>query len=1118
MEVLKKEQIQAITHEDGNLLVSASAGSGKTFVMISRLIRLISEKKADVSQILAVTFTESAAHDMKEKLKKALIDKVKESRDEYLLDQYKKVALSDISTLHSFCSRLIRIYFYKIGVSHDYLISDAENSKKLKKQAIDKTIRSFYLENDPVFLKIAKRHSYKRSDADFKDKLLSLYEFFNNEASPEKLYDRFIDMYSNDGVIRFENELLGYFKKEMGDLKEKISPLLFSAQNSNKPKLYQFALDLYNDLDVFTNLNDVKDICDFFDYSRPLNVEKKLDELELSVKADLVEIRSVIKKAIPKYIDAIGDRNGYLEKNQTLLEHATYLVKIIKRFSDNYTKIKREENVLDFSDLEHFALKILSDDEILFDVKKKYKYIFVDEYQDINDIQEKIINLISSNNVFMVGDVKQSIYGFRGCRPDYFLDKLNKMSKIEGQTVLLNHSFRCAKNVIDAVNTVFDYCMVKENFGIDYKTTSRLVPGGVYPDDALGRAQLHLIEKRKKEDKIEDPRVYNVLDELTKNEDEISDLAKQISEIIYSELGEDYYDIKEQTYKKIKYSDVAVLTRKKDDEDITALIRGLKMQGIPVVSEAGENVLDYPEVHVLVCLLKVLDCFDDSIPLATVMKSRIGKFTDEDLAKICAFYIEKSSKRLDTFTEAYFFALEDKDCPLYEKLNKFNDYISELRSLSDFIPAHEVLLKAIRDCRIEAFLYSETDGENKVKRLRKFVSYCQSVYPTHTATQLVDGILSSEDGVKFSTAEDNDSVKLMTIHASKGLEFPVVIVCGLEKELGTRHESDELLKDSKDGVAIKYYDSDRRKKSTIQRAVFQKRMRKTVVEEEMRILYVALTRAKYSLHMVARISDLEDIKAGKTLKFTDFLPPQLQGEVFVDKCEQSKVFETVKREILIDGFDPLSVEKMSENFSYVYPFRVDTTLPLKCSVTGVMQNQEDREYFVKDLFLEGESKTDTERGIIAHKILEHFDFSKKDSPNDQISLMIDNGTLTADELKKIDLNKILNVIKSDVFSFKEGTKLYREKSFVISIPAKMLYNLDTDSRILLQGVIDLLAITPDGAFVIDYKYSSLRDESLKEKYKKQLDLYSYAVENTLSIKVVKKAIVSLLNGSVILID
>ena len=998
---------------------------------------------------------------------------------------------------------------------HDFEIADNVAAERLRNEAINKTFRYFYSTDDKLFKKIAARHSYRRADKEFKQHILKIYEDFNSEDNPDALAEKFSGMYSQEGYNRFADELICLFKEGLHPIAERAEQLLQTADRFFKPKLYAFIKNLKDGISRCLAVKTDEDLFDVKNIKIPLTTENKLSDDELSVKEQGKKLRDDFEKILKDFTSEITDKITTGKTVAELKEHADCIVYTLKKFNEFYTELKREENILDFDDLQHFALKVLQDEQVLSAVKSKYKFIFVDEYQDVNGVQEKIIDLISQDNTFMVGDVKQSIYGFRGCRPDFFVEKFDKMSKTYGKTAHLNYSFRSASNVIKAVNDVFDFCMNVDSFGIDYKTTSRLVEGGIYPDGFRGRSQLHFLKKPKiVNTEKETPRTYNILDEINSSEKCASKISTLIAKIIGEETSKKIYDTKAECERFVCYKDIAVLSRKKDDELIMGIISGLKNHGIPVVSDASDDILSYPEIQMIQSVVKLIDCYYDEIALATVLKSPIGNFSDEDFLEIVKFGLSISEKKYCGFFDAFNISLEKSESPLHQKVAEFDEYFSSIRKLADFMPISDVLALIVREKSLEAFLFAQTDGESKVKRLRRFLSFCSSEGRPYTAKDVLKLMEDSKNGISFLPVDDADAVTVMTIHGSKGLEFPVVIVCGLEQGFGIRHESDEFLFDRDDGIAIKYYGDDRRKKETVWRKVFKKRMRVSVTREEMRILYVALTRATYSLHMVYEASeDLRQDNYDGAQKYIDCIPRSLPQTMYeYDDLD----FEETKRgvrKVIVGKVDDELKSKIKESFTYTYPFASDTTLPLKISVTSAIENEEP----VYRIFEEYDEPTDKDRGIIAHKFMEYADLNDSDVFG-QAERLKASGILNADELSKIDLNRIRKVFETGVLTASKTAEIYREKSFLCNVPARRIMGVDTDAEVLMQGVIDLLILDGDRAKIIDYKYSKLDPESLKDKYRKQLDLYSFAVEKVFGVKVEEKIIVCVFSGDIVKID
>ena len=1119
MAKMTKEQERAVLFDNGNILISASAGSGKTHTMIERVKRLILSGKVDVDQILAVTFTETAAADMKEKLKKALVKSADLDRKRI----YKQLALiptADISTLHAFCARLIRAYFFVVGLSPDFNIVDEADAKVMRLECVDKTFKEFYDKGEDWFYTIVDRQASARSDRALKELVLSAYAFCDSEQNPFEFMDKFLNEYTIENFEGLIKEYKSRLDEHLSILLSQLTSAHLSLKKGGVEKGAEFTSIVIADLEYILSSKDIYVI------KKPLesigarfNFERKLTEEQEQLKQIVKTCRDKFKKVLARFDKCLGEnKENDLLRLESAKEHTQAFVNILKRFSEVYANEKREENLLDFNDLEHFALQILQDQSIRDDVKKRYRYIFIDEYQDTNGVQESIMNLLTSDNLFMVGDVKQSIYGFRGCRPEFFASKFESMQS-KGQEVLtLNHNFRSAKAVIDMVNQIFSYSMTKEFFGIDYKNTSKLISGGLYPDDKAGRATLHLLEKAEKDDaKEEAPRVYNILEEIKKPSGlKDNHLASLITNIIDEELGKTYYDVKNECERQITYSDIAILTRNKNNGYVESLVSSLIKHGIPIVSDVKEKICDFSEIAMVVNALKLVDCFNQDIPLASTLISPIGNFVEEDLAKIvCAFSdtnLARNNKQW-TFIDAYNYYLENQNDELSARLKEFNQYFVDLRFIADFVGAQGVLNKLVDEKNLASYLFAEHNGKKKVSRLNRLISATAIGGKILTVKEFLDKVNCAPDSLDFVDGGEEDAVKVMTIHASKGLEFPVVIVCGLERNMNSEDEYGDLLFSRKHGLAFKCFDDEKRSKDeTILRGVIKEELAKERVREELRLFYVALTRATYSLHLTVEgdIEKRKDQFYGAD-KFIDYVPNTVPTKVHtLDGLTFTELKKNTQK-VIIGQADKQVTEQMKKQFEYQYAFEQDTHLPLKAGVTSVSQNDEAE--LVHLLF--DEPTPDTERGIIAHKILEEFDFDSDKDVFAQVQDMIKSGILTEEQVESVNLSRIQNAITSGGLDCLKGYALFREKVFLVGVPASKIINTNSDETVVLQGIIDLLAVDNDGAIIVDYKYSSLDKNSLKEKYHKQLELYAYATEKVLKKKVKKMVIVNIFTGQTV---
>ena len=1131
-----KEQLEVVMHDDGDILVSASAGSGKTHTMIERLKRLIIQKGVSVNQVLAVTFTEAAATDMKEKLKSALSDAVNGKLDdeiygsvdasviEKLKYQLSEVATADISTMHSFCGRLIRSYFFAVGVSPDFNILDQTDSSVLKNLSIEQTFKEFYEQGEPWFKTLVDRHAVGRMDGGLKQLILSAHEFCDSEAYPDKLKNKYLEIYTEESLNNLLHSIKLDFNKKVGAILDACRQSLAVFERDGLIKGTAFAKALISDIEFALNKDDVYAIKSMSDYKLRLDCERKLTALAEESKQILKSCRDKFAKLLKTLLQPISDNfEDDLKVIYSCREHTAWFVKVLDRFEEIYAKEKLENNSLDFNDLEHYALKILEQEEYRKEISARYKYVFIDEFQDTNGVQDKIVSLIANDNLFMVGDDKQSIYGFRGSNSKYFTDKLQSMSQLGQKIVRLNHNFRSAGAVINMVNAIFDHSMDEIGYGFNYRENSRLVSGEIYPEGAVGRAEIHFLEKSKSEKKeAEEPRIYDVLEEkIELVENDTTVLATLVADIIEKERGKQFYDSKTKEFRTIDYKDVAVLARSKNSKYVADLVSGLIRNGVPVSAEVKENVCDYAEIQMMISALKLVDCFEQDFPLVSTLKSPICAMSEEQLFDIARFYEDNAENKHGGFFDAYKFYLEKGDDQnIRTKLLEFDTYFKQIRLIADFVGAHGVLNKLITEKNLEAYLFAQKQGVNKVDRLRRLVSASVVGGRNLSVKEFLERVKTSPDSFGLSSFAKENTVKIMTIHASKGLEFPVVIVCGLECAFNSQDERDEILLSRDYGFAVKYYDDDLRiKKDTLLCRVIKNAMAEERVKEEMRLFYVATTRATYSLHLtVCAKEDIRGVGVADATCFANFIPE------FLPVTERNKeeielgVRIAEPRKVYLINPDQAQVEKMEKDYAFSYVYDADTLLPLKASVTSTLNKDKDENEHYTRVLTQDDDKTDVEKGVIAHKIFELYDFESDLDIKEQTTTMVKNGLITQEQLNKVNLDRLNNVLKGGAFDNIKGKTLLRERAFLVNVEADKILQTTSKENVLLQGVIDLLVIDGDSAQVIDYKYSTLNKDGIIKTYKKQLDLYAYAVQKGLNKSVTRKTIINVYTGETVTID
>lgn len=1184
------EQRRAVTETEGNMLVSASAGSGKTYVMIERLIGIVLDGKAKVSEILAVTFTEAAAAEMKQKLvsalRKRLIDGGDNSAVRAALDE---VPSASISTIHKFCADLLRSYFYEIGLDPAFKIADETAACEIQNAAADKTFSELYDAGDEDFLYLVRIFRSGRSDAELKKVIKKTAEFALSEKNPEEFLEKCGSSPTEKEFEEIENELAAM-------LKERAAALLPSFENARE----------------VLRVAGVKKPDDYFD-----EVAARLKEIVAA--PDLVRISAVCSSGVRKAPSVPGDledekkafddlkkKLGKLfEDGEALLDggeesaKAAFLstertVKALSRlailYKNKYDEMKADESLVDFSDLEHLAYKLLTTSEnALASVRNKYKYAFCDEYQDVNAVQEAILNLVSPHGLFMVGDVKQCIYAFRGCNPDIFASKFAAFEVCEkrvgsviadgkadaeyydnvgkandeiydkvGKAVALAENFRSAERVLKAVNNVFSATMTEKSSRINY-AKNPMKSGGLYPENT-GYAAMHVIvgEKEKRESPTG---VYDLVkDAETEDEPDSFYEGLLVGELIEKELGEPIFDIKLGDTRPAEPKDIAVLLRNSKGF-ATDVIKTLSRLNVPVSSAAKDPVVDYPEIKLLIDILRLIDFYADDSPLIAVMKSSVGGFDEEELAAIRAFAPSSRSRSLpvssslvapendeekrktSTFLECVeYYLKEGTDEKLREKIARFDEYFKKIRLLAEFCGAGEILVRIIKECSLDLEILTGRLGELRLERVNRFVAESEKGGVKLTVGEFLKKIENSGDEISVAEAGGSNSVTVMSMHSSKGLEFPVVIIAGLGRQFNASDERDVLLLSKTRGFAPYCYDEQAMTKSTtLKRELVKNETRRATAREELRLLYVAMTRAQSKLHLVTSAelpAERNETTASLARKFTDYFSPCDMPVVIHDKAD-IKTFGRAgeTRNIHVGEARESLKEKISESVSFRYPFEADTVLPVKRAVTSISEEMSETKPVVfgvdgddvyennyGDFYDDTESAGDSlsgdvsdgnkkgkitvgkgkanERGTAYHKFLENLDFNAKSVDNELIR-QLSQGVLLPEQAKQLDKNTLQKIVNSGIFARLDGYKIYREQPFVAGFSAKDVGYEKAEGEILVQGIIDLLAVKGDEAIILDYKATGKSREEMLGKYKTQLEIYKKAVEKVMKLKVKK---------------
>ncbi len=1089
------EQEKVLAFDKKNLIVSASAGSGKTATLVEFIARLV-EKGQPIKRILLLTFTKAASLEMKERLLQKFYA---ESESENIMDAIDDIPTADISTIHAFLERLIKKNTNVINISDGFVVLSEDESELLKKQAFD---------NCEKILKKSSEEDYNElyirmhNDRDKIYKLLNdIMNFFSTQIEPEKKIEYykasqkdFLQEAIEKINSKFINELkeikksLGFLKLRLDDEKytiyiDKISSLL----NFN-----QEAFDLYKNIIT----SDIK----------APGTSKKVDALALfDLKEEYKKFKEIKDTLITLNID-----KDFLYDVQKFgrFENIIYNYYII--YNKTFQNIKEKINAVDFNDLERFASEILSNEEIKQQLQTNYDYIFIDEYQDTNYVQESLVKEIAKEAHFIaVGDPKQGIYGFRNATSEIIKKDIKAFEESENSSAeFLRKNFRSNKNILNFVNNVFVNVMKENTVGIDYQSTSMLEAGGDQnkQDESLPSVKVDIVSKNQSESEESIQDVYDILkDECYKKSSknmEARVIATRIEELMLKSI----YDAKIGAMRNITFKDIVILTRGKS-ELVQEIIKELAFRNIPVVSDIKGNFKDYAEIHVFINLFKIMLDFNDDVALLSVMLSKIGGFTVDEIANI----------RLNAEEKEFYNVVRNSTD---EKVQNFLNQIEKLKTKFEIVGAYITVQDLLKDCEYRPYLLSKENAENEIFILDKFLEQLKKAEFQFDLPRLVSFLEREKIDFKGGGSSGN-AISISTIHSSKGLEYPVVILADTGKEMLHANTSQYAF-NTEIGLAINYF-SREDDEVYLTPLVYMSKLKQKEKErnDEIMLLYVALTRAQNHLLITGTTTDkklreickapidarsyLEMILSSykKLITFdTKVIEEESVESNFITEIEQL----SFEHEKYIGTSDKKVCQEIEKYFNFEYPFKSATKTIFKNSATSLNQSEEKKFEFV------GESDS-IERGNAYHLALKLIDFNKINTVED-VKTAIEN-------LYDDSINKYVNVelLYNNIVKIKEAIgdakQVYKEQQFTSIVNLLELFEDGQDEEIMLQGVVDLFALGKNNV-LIDYKFTSDKDEkSIINRYKKQLILYKKAIEDAFEIKVDKVYLMSLKNNKLI---
>lgn len=1155
-------------------------GSGKTAVLVERIINKILKDNIDIDKLLIVTFTNAAAAEMKERILNAIYKKLdEEPENRNLQRQIILLNKANICTIDSFCLDIVKNNFFELeNISPNFRIADSSEIEIMKFEVLEELFEKKYDEHNKQFLKLINIYTSYKDDTPLKEMIIKIFNFIQSNPFPEKWLDEHIEMFNLKDTIDTDFSQTPWGKILINEVKEEIIDDLKTLNRIYKDLIIDTNLEIFYqtieqdikmletlqaNLDNWDKFYNMYKLFSFTDWPRK--------KVESDIKNEAKIARDVVKKKFKNKLDNIFICNSK-QANEDIVDmyyNIKNLEDLIIEFSTEFSKRKREKNIVDFNDIEHFALKILlsvdengviSQTEIAKKYQEKFEEIAIDEYQDSNMVQEYIMTAVSrGNNIFMVGDVKQSIYKFRQAMPELFLNKYSTYSDVngnDGYKIKLFKNFRSRNNVLDFTNIIFENIM-SENLGdVNYSSDEFLNFGAEDYDDSKENLKTEIDIINLQDEKVE----YNTEESMEDDEEVIQEerlenieieakyTANKIKNLIDSKFK--IYDRKNKEFRNINYKDIVILLRSTKDK-ANVFERELTNLNVPVFSDTSQEYLDSIEIETIMALLKIIDNPIQDIPLVTVLRSSIGGFSDNELIQIRL--CDKQDYFYNTLQKAQI-SVEEK---LSLKIKKFLEQLKQWRKEQEYLSLDELIWKIIY---VDTNFYNDVlkmpNGILKQENLKMLFERAKqyekvSFKGLYNFIKFIEKIKSSSGdlGSAKLIGENDNVVRIMSIHKSKGLEFPIVFLVNAGKQFNMQDiKKDAILLNQKIGIGFKYIDYEKQiQYDTLTRAAVKNEILNENISEEMRILYVALTRAKEKIYIISALNDankdLEKLEKNvemyeqKDNKINSILLKKYQRYIdwilLVNLYEKSKMNELVdinilnKSEILKDlkerdySIQPKEdyIVKELDKENWTYKFKQATLTPTKTSVTKLKQNNIiETINLAKPEFLKQENTilTSAQKGTIMHLCLEKLNI-KEDYDFNKIKQMITNlqekQLINENEAKSININKILNFTKSSIFKDLKGAKtVCREKPFYINI------NQDGED-ILVQGIIDLYYINKnDELILLDYKTDYVENRNSQElidKYSVQLNLYKQALESALERKVDKVYIYSVYLDKVI---
>ena len=1172
------DQRHAIECRKGSVLVSAAAGSGKTAVLVERVIRRLTDKDNPCSaeDLLIVTFTRAATAQMREKIGAAILKRLSEDpTDRHLRRQYMLLPFAKICTIDSFCNDLVRENFHALGISPDYSLLDNETAVIMKNDVCEAMLERAYEEDsDGRFSELSDMMSSGSSDEDFAKLIIKMYDISTAYPFPDLWLDSLIEEYSQPDINK--SRWGGIIKKYVCDMLDycvSSSRDVMTAMESDPIVADAYGAAVQSDINMYAELRekvnrDWDEALEAFNTVKYMGLGRVPKGYESETKNAVMTARKKLKDLLKKVPNIMCVSSGEHSEDVRLMRGpVTKLIELVKQFAREYSAEKDKMNSADFSDILHRALNLLAvsdgsggyiKTDLARELSSHYVEILVDEYQDINEAQDMIFRAISAdeNNLFTVGDVKQSIYRFRQAMPEIFLRRRSTTHSFESGKyplgITLGSNFRSRVGVTSCVNYIFRQLMSTEAGELEYDDSEALNAAAEYPERDTPDCELHVVtDKGNRADTLEAQARYVA---------RYIDRTVREGKMLVTKGG---------ALRPASYGDFCILLRTAKNVS-SVYANALSERGIPVFSPETGGFFEAAEISFILSLLRVLDNPVQDIPLAAVMLSPLFGFSAGELADIRA----SAKERLEAGeTEPLYRSVAASADEGDEKAAAFLKKIESLRRLSLTLSAGELVRRVCEETGFDAIAGAMPDGERRRLNVGLLCDYAEKYEAAGNLglsgfIRFIDKVARTSGDLATAArpSENADIVRIMTVHQSKGLEFPICIFADMQHAFNERDNTESVLISSSAGLGMKrrtedgisVYDTASRRAAVIT----SERMGRS---EEMRVLYVALTRAKENLIMVTSVPNPEKglakvaVECGigeranpfavlRMNNFSDLVLMALMRHPAADELRKlsgidvpiflpekdrfrlkvvvsdSESFMTESANEQKTAAKPVFFDEVQTRLDYSDPRSVLSSVPAKRAASDGSERGINREYFAssRPAFMSSGGLTPAQRGTATHKFMQFSDYAAARADiESELARLVDGGFLSEDEGKAVNIGAakrfFMSPLAERIFA---SDNVMREKKFAALFPAKFFYPELTgeaaEEKIVVQGIADCVFVEDGELVVVDYKTDTGVDaEALLDRYSAQLEIYREALSQALGMPVKETLLYSFFMNSTV---